>query len=265
MRRYPKRFANLRERVGREKSAYDQGEVYEHSAALLTRFSHVFQGPNAMRAERELDRLVAEMARGAVVLEYGCATGWLVPKLVGYGAEKIVGIDVSEGQIAEARKHFGDTAEFHCMDAHRTTFPEGAFDLVLGRAILHHLEYETAVREIHRILKPGGHAVFLEPLRDNPAAKLARRLTPKARTPDETPLSRKQILWADGLFGWASHQSFLLVSAAAGAVTSFVLKSPDNLAMRLSDRMDCLLARTPLRHWMLMVLLVWRKAGVERV
>lgn len=248
-------------RVDRESRAYDSGDVMRESGRLLGRFSHVFLGPNGKRAEEHLDRTLRERAAGARVLEYGCGTGWLVPRLVSAGAKRIVGIDVSEGMIGEARGRFGRQAEFHCMDGHRTTFPDGSFDLVLGRAILHHLEFEAAVREIRRILRPGGTAVFLEPLRDNPAWKAARRLTPQARTRDETPLSRKQILWADALFGRSDHRYAILVSAVVGAASSLLSKDPDNAAMRLADRADAALARTSLRYWMMLAVLVWEKAG----
>ena len=69
------------------------------------------------------------------------------------------------------------------MDAHHLDFPDESFDLVFGRAILHHLDFETAIKEVKRVLKRGGHAAFAEPLGDSPFAKLFRLLTPRAYTP----------------------------------------------------------------------------------
>ncbi len=252
---------SLRERAAREKEAYDASDVQRRSHELLTRYSHVFRGPNGMRAEEYLERVVREKSAGAAVLDYGCGTGWLVPGLVKSGATRIVGIDVAEGLVEQARGHFGNLAEFHCMDGHRTAFPDGAFDLVVGRAILHHMEFDAAVREIHRVLRPGGAAVFLEPLRDNPAFKLARLLTPEARTKDELPLSRDQVRWADAFFGRSAHLFANLVSAAVGAASSLVSRNPANLAMRIADRADVALSRTRLRYWMLQAVLVWEKCN----
>ena len=47
------------------------------------------------------------------------------------------------------------------------------------------------MREIRRVLRPGGRGVFLEPLWHNPLLRLGRRLTPSARTPDEHPLTEQ--------------------------------------------------------------------------
>ena len=74
-------------------------------------------------------------------------------------------------------------------DAHHTGFPDGAFDLIRGNSILHHLELEPALRELRRILAPGGRAVFVEPLAHNPLLRLGRALTPMARTEDEHPFT----------------------------------------------------------------------------
>ena len=68
------------------------------------------------------------------------------------------------------------------------SFPDDHFDLVYGSAILHHLDLRAACREIARVLRPGGRAVFLEPLGHNVLINLYRRLTPAMRTVDEHPL-----------------------------------------------------------------------------
>ena len=47
---------------------------------------------------------------------------------------------------------------------------------------------EAALRELHRVLKPGGTAYFAEPLATNPLIQAYRRVTPQFRTPDEQPL-----------------------------------------------------------------------------
>jgi hypothetical protein len=57
--------------------------------------------------------------------------------------------------------------------------------------VLHHLDLDRAAREIHRVLRPGGMAVFCEPWGENPLLDWARRRLPypgKQRTRDERPL-----------------------------------------------------------------------------
>ena len=57
------------------------------------------------------------------------------------------------------------------------------FDAVLGKQILHHLDLGVAIPEIVRVLRPGGRAVFLEPLIHNPLLEGYRRLTPHLPQP----------------------------------------------------------------------------------
>jgi SAM-dependent methyltransferase len=233
--------------------------VHARSTRLQSRFSHVFLCPNATHANSLLDSAVADAARGGTVLEYGCHNGWTLPALAECAPLRILGIDISETAIAEAKRNHGGIAAFGVMDGHRLALVGDSVDVVVGRAILHHLEFETAILEIHRVLRPGGHALFIEPLRDNPAGKLIRMITPKARTRDELPLSRGQIKRADRLFGASRHFFSGLVSVAFGLASSLVSNDPANPLMRLSHRADLALARSPLKWWMRMVVLHWVK------
>jgi ubiquinone/menaquinone biosynthesis C-methylase UbiE len=131
---------------------------------------------------------------GKDVLDYGCGPGYLAKHLVDSGAESVTGFDVSEGEIEQARERaeqngISDRCRFLVADAHATDFPDDSFDLIVGTAILHHLELRTALVELRRILRPGGSAMFNEPMWHNPILRIGRALTPGARTPDEHPLT----------------------------------------------------------------------------
>jgi hypothetical protein len=108
-------------------------------------------------------------------------------------------------------------------------------------------------------LTPEGWAIFMEPLGDNPAGKLLRRLTPKARTSDEKPLSRQQIQWGNRWFGNESHWYFNLISVPIGLFTSHTPLSPDNVLLRAADIVDVALSDTLAKHWMRQAVLVWQK------
>jgi ubiquinone/menaquinone biosynthesis C-methylase UbiE len=59
--------------------------------------------------------------------------------------------------------------EGRTMNAMEIEFPTGTFDIVYAANLLHHLpDPRTALREMHRVLKPGGKACFWDPLRHNP-------------------------------------------------------------------------------------------------
>jgi SAM-dependent methyltransferase len=251
--------ADLPSRVASEKVASNESDVYEQVSRLHRRFSHVFVCPNALFADDVFDAAVAEVTRDRTVLEYGCYVGRSIPALVACEPRRILGIDISEKAIAEANRTHGSVAEFGVMDCHRLALADESLDAVIGRAILHHLDFDTAIREIRRVLRPGGHALFIEPLRDNPAGKLIRRLTPRARTREELPLSRAQIRRADDLFGQSRHFFSGLVSVACGMVSPLFSRNPSNLLMRFAHRADLRLARSPLRWWMRMAVLHWTK------
>ena len=114
-------------------------------------------------------------------------------------------------------------------------FANGAFDCVWGNAVLHHLNMERAGREIQRVLKPGGLAVFCEPWGGNPLLNWARRCLPypgKERTPDERPLTQSDIAMLRKVFANMEidgHQLLSMVRRVIGpGLLSRALGSFDN-------------------------------------
>ena len=147
---------------------------------------------------------------GKVVLDYGCGPGYLTSYLIEKGAVSVTGIDVSEGEIEQARvkaqqEGVESMTRFLVADAHATEFADDSFDLVVGDSILHHLDLRVALVELRRILRPGGRAVFMEPMWHNPILRVGRALTPTARTPDEHPLTTSDWELCAELFGNFEH------------------------------------------------------------
>ena len=136
--------------------------------------------------------------RGKAVLDYGCGHGMTAVVLARAGA-CVSAFDLSPGYVAEAERRAGVngvSVKFRAADAEHLPYADGAFDAVWGNAILHHLDLERAGAELHRVLKPGGVAVFCEPWGGNPLLGFARRRLPypgKERTPDERPLTRRDL------------------------------------------------------------------------
>jgi SAM-dependent methyltransferase len=131
--------------------------------------------------------------RGLRVLDFGCGSGENCLLLAQRGA-RVIGVDISESLIAVARKRLRvngleGAAEFIAGSAHDLPVREGSVDLVLGIAILHHLDLDASAREVHRVLKPGGRAIFKEPVRDSRLIKAVRGAIPY-RAPDVSPYER---------------------------------------------------------------------------
>ena len=140
--------------------------------------------------------LITEAANGVDVLEYGCAAGrWSV--ILAETARSLLGIDISEVAVATAavtaRAAGLENTAFKVMNAEQLDLPDATYDFVFGSGILHHLDIDRAYAEVARVLRPGGKAIFMEPLGHNLAFNLYRAMTPGARTADERPLLRADI------------------------------------------------------------------------
>jgi len=157
--------------------------------------------------------------KGKRLLEYGCGSGWMTAELAGLGAT-IDSFDISTQAVQSTqellKKHGLDkNTQVTKMGAEKLEFEDDSFDIVFGFAILHHLELEKALPELHRVLKPGGYAIFSEPLEGNPALKLYRNLTPQYRTVDEQPIVIKDFSADVANFSSFKHEEFYFISLIA--------------------------------------------------
>jgi SAM-dependent methyltransferase len=100
---------------------------------------------------------------GARVLDLGCGPGELVSHL---GEVSYVGLDRSAEYIEQARRAYGDRAEFRVGDATKLAAELTEFDLVLAFGVLHHLDDEQAeslLRGAAGALRAGGRFVAVDP------------------------------------------------------------------------------------------------------
>jgi SAM-dependent methyltransferase len=192
------------------------------------------------------------------VLEYGCGADSMAAHLAHRGAH-VTGIDVSPVAIEEAERRAslnGGTQRlsYRVMDAEHLEFEDQSFDLICGGAILHHLDLEQAYGEISRTLRPGGRAVFLEPMGHNPLIRWYRNRTPDYRTVDEHPLLTEDLEAGRRHFGRVSDNYFHLFVLAAVPLRNGRLFSP---VRRSLDAVDRFLIRhvPPLRKHAWMVVL----------
>jgi ubiquinone/menaquinone biosynthesis C-methylase UbiE len=162
--------------------------------------------------------LASASGPGKRALEYGCGRGSYAFDLAETGCTT-TGIDLSiEGlrqAQGEAQRRGLEGIDFKHMNAEALDYPNASFDLVCGSGVLHHLDLDQGFREVSRVLKPGGTAVFIEPLGHNPAINLYRRLTPKLRTEDEHPLLVEDLKNVRKNFGTSRMQYFHLFTLAA--------------------------------------------------
>jgi 2-polyprenyl-3-methyl-5-hydroxy-6-metoxy-1,4-benzoquinol methylase len=155
--------------------------------------------------------------RGKTVLDLGCGDGENTVLLVRRGA-RVLGMDISADLISVARRRMEANGissgyDFMVTSAHDMALGDESVDVVFGMAILHHLDLRLAAREVRRVLRKGGRAIFQEPVRNSKTVAALRGLVPY-RSPDvspfERPLTDAELReFAEGYSGYRSR-AFLL-------------------------------------------------------
>lgn len=158
---------------------------------------------------------------GKRVLDFGCGLGQTSRIYAAHGAARVEGFDISGESIRIARQNaerdgMSDRVFFRRCAAEEIDYPDNSFDVIIGKAILHHTDLEKTSWQLNRVLSPGGVSCFLEPLAHNPFLNLFRRLTPWRRTPTEKPLSLKDLDYFRKYFQVTYRGAYLFTIAANG-------------------------------------------------
>ncbi len=241
------------DRIDRERDFHD----HRYADDPRVRLGAVYRA--AIAAQQHYLDLAAELGTGADVLELGCGGG-VISRTLGPVARSVVGIDLSPVAVDQARASAaepGADVDFRVMDAESLTFGDDSFDLVCGSGILHHVDLERALSQIVRVLRPGGSALFLEPLGHNPLINAFRRVTPRLRSVDEHPLLEADLEALSGPFGDVVVGRFALLTPLAAPLMRW--RAGERLSGWLERADRWLLARSALaRRWAWMVVIVVR-------
>ncbi len=99
---------------------------------------------------------------GQTVLDLGCGYGWHCRYAASQGAKKIIGVDLSEKMLEEARARTNDTTISYMQDDISTIrFAKDSFDFVFSSLAIHYVEnWEQLVQHVHHFLKPNGQFFF---------------------------------------------------------------------------------------------------------
>lgn len=120
--------------------------------------------------------------KGKKVLELGCGNGENTVHLAHRGA-KVCAVDISDSLIEIAKRRmkingFAEGVQFFPGSPYELPFDDQSFDVIFGIAVLYRLDLELISRELWRVLRPGGYAVFKEPVRNSRLMWKVRRLIP---------------------------------------------------------------------------------------
>ncbi|MFA5197461.1 MAG: methyltransferase domain-containing protein [Patescibacteria group bacterium] len=131
------------------KTRDDYNKVADHFSS--TRYAF-----NWSRVAKTIEKM--QIKPGSKVLDLGCGNGRVIDVLKKYSVV-YTGLDISKNLIKLAQKKYPEE-RFIVGDLLKTPFSDKEFDCVLSLATLHHIPSSeqrlNALKEIYRILKPGG-------------------------------------------------------------------------------------------------------------
>jgi SAM-dependent methyltransferase len=155
--------------------------------------------------------------RGRRVLDLGSGLGEAAVYFALRGA-RVTATDISPEMCAKAlatARARGVSIETAVTPVERLDVEEGAYDVVYGANLLHHVgDLDAALQAVRRALKPGGRCFFWDPLAYNPVINVYRRMATQVRSHDEHPLTFAVLDRFRRHFVRVRHREFWLTTLA---------------------------------------------------
>ncbi len=154
----PRRFADERRRKAPTRIA----RMFDAIAPTYDLLNHVLSANVDARWRRRVVALL-ELRGTERALDVCTGTGDLALALLEGGAREVEGCDLAEAMLDRAEEKAKGRVRFRVGDAERLPYPDAAFDVVtigFGARNLQHLD--TGLREMCRVLAPGGRLAILE-------------------------------------------------------------------------------------------------------
>lgn len=127
--------------------------VHSAMAATYDTSEPHFKPENQAVVRKHLEDL--RRRTGPKLLDVGCGTGFVINLAKDLFAE-IHGVDVTQAMLDRVNKSGGNIT-LHRSVAEKTPFADATFDAATAYSFIHHLtDYAEVLREVHRVLKPGG-------------------------------------------------------------------------------------------------------------
>ncbi len=105
--------------------------------------------------------LQQRVAAGSTVLDLGCGTGALL-RALSPRLRDGVGVDVSRGMLAHARRRGGARLRFEALDGPELPVPDASIDVVISLLSWRYLDWDPTMREVLRVLRPGGRLLVVD-------------------------------------------------------------------------------------------------------
>ena len=123
-------------------------------------------------------RMSSQLPQGSAVLEVAPGPGYFCIELAKRGSFQITGLDISHSMVkiaAAKAAEAGVKANFTQGSASNIPFPAGSFDFLLCRAAFKNFAQPIeALKEMSRVLRPGGRAVIIDLKRNASSEEVSR-------------------------------------------------------------------------------------------
>jgi ubiquinone/menaquinone biosynthesis C-methylase UbiE len=163
---------------------------------------------------------------GKKILEIGCGLT-MTPIMFALAGATVHAVDVAPLTLAKVSefaelKRVASRVSVHVCPAEELPFPDSQFDIVYGKAALHHMRLDLAVPEVSRVLKPGGRGGFQDPLGHNIILELIRdHIAYRGKNSlkgTDLPFRMDDVHTVGRAFSSYSFRGFEMVSIAARAL-----------------------------------------------
>ncbi len=136
---------------------YDQEEFFSRYAEM----DRSKKGLSAAGEWHQLRQLFPPL-EGKSVLDLGCGYGWHAKFSMDQGASHVLGIDLSEKMIREAKKrNCGEGITYRVCGIGKYEYPENSWDCVVSNLALHYIrDLEWVYRQVYKTLKKDGVFIF---------------------------------------------------------------------------------------------------------
>jgi demethylmenaquinone methyltransferase/2-methoxy-6-polyprenyl-1,4-benzoquinol methylase len=198
--------------------------MFEHIAPRYDAFTQLFSfGMDARWKAELMDWFDAHVGAECDVLDVACGTGDLALRAAGLRpSARVTGIDAAEGMIGLARARVrgvdAGRVRFETGDLTRLPLADGSVDVVMaGYALRNVPRYESALAELHRVLRPGGVLLTLDFYR-----------------PPFAPwrgLFLGYLQLAGGIVGWWWHRAPIIYAYIAHSIRHFVTRGEFSAAL----------------------------------
>ena len=137
-------------------SEYDNAHFFEEYAKMF----RSQQGLPGAGEWRQFQQLFPDL-QGKSVLDLGCGYGWHCKYAAQQGASRVLGIDLSQRMLAEARRRNADPkVEYRLCGMEEYEYPADSWDCVISNLSLHYVaDIDRVFANVAKTLKPGG--IFL--------------------------------------------------------------------------------------------------------